>query len=109
MSPSATVGEGKADAVRTVVVPNFVSRRIYYLYPQDDPKRTHHPRVDAAGSPRRGLLPIAVGEEGLPDEPTVGPTPSGTPPKGTPIGKPPSVVAPIGKPILMTGCRLPRV
>ncbi|MBC8625854.1 hypothetical protein [Alloprevotella sp. Lung230] len=52
-------------------------------------KNPHRCTPNAAGSPRRGLLSIAVGEAARSDdEPTEHPTLQGTPPKGTPIAQP---------------------
>ena len=82
MSPSSTAVEavqrGDAGAAAQADLHRRAPRRGKY-----------HSKSNAAGQPRRGLLLISVGEEGLPDEPTGGPTP-----KGTPIGKPSAIGEP---------------
>ena len=58
-------------------------------YPSRSNQSTLKNHKKKEGSPRRGLLPIAVGEtERSDDEPTECPMPKGTPPTGTPIEKP---------------------
>ena len=82
MSPSATAVEavqrGDAGAAAQADLHRRAPRRGKY-----------HSKSNAAGQPRRGLLLISIGEESLPDEPTGGPTP-----KGTPIGKPSAIGEP---------------
>ena len=87
MSPSATAVEavqrGDAGAAAQANLHRRAPRRGKY-----------HSKSNAAGRPRRGLLLISIGEKSLPDEPTGGPTPKGTPPMGTPIGKPSAIGEP---------------
>ena len=71
----------KGVAFSSIASPGPIFIQIQSIYAENHKKKE--------GSPRRGPLPIAIGEtERSDDEPTECPMPKGTPPTGMPIEKP---------------------